>query len=128
RSALGGADEVLDGDALRGVDGRLTEAELLDEREDLVVLLHLVELFVEGVAQLLVEEAEATAAELLLAVDHRDEAFGGLEPAATLDLVHDGRLGERDGVDAIGFERVEEVRGLGEARDLAVGHAGVERV
>src|SRR5690606_24158773 len=72
--------------------------------------------------------AEAAAAELLLAVDHGDETFGRLEPAAALDLVHDGGLGERHGVDATGLEGVEEVGGLRVALDLVVRNAGVERV
>src|SRR5690606_12534257 len=70
------AGEVLDGHTVGGVDLGVGEAERLDDRKDLVVVLHLVEDVVEGVAELLVlgTEGEGAAAELLLAVDDRHEA------------------------------------------------------
>ncbi len=70
--------EVLDGDALGRVDLGCGEPELLDDRQDLVVRLHLGEDVVELVADvtLILGKREGPAAELLLAVDDREEALG----------------------------------------------------
>ena len=95
--------------------------------DEFALVLELVQLVVERVAERLVllAEAEATAAEHLFAVlVDRRERLGGLEAVEHVGLLLHGEVGAGDRVDPAGLESVVLGVDVREQLDLVVGDAG----
>src|SRR5690606_3885253 len=112
--------ELLGAGLPREVDLCLAPAELLDERENLAGVEHLVQHLVELVAELLVLLAEdvAAAAELLLAVDRIHKRLQRLDALDVPGLPVDGEAGQREGVDAAAAQGLDQARSVIQDRDV----------